>query len=1005
MMRRTLLVLGVLALIPGGSGAEISRRVDSVVFSIHVDVASELDLDELRDHLAMVRSWFESSRGPDDVACCTEIEAIDLEPFGTPGDGGDILDSQAKWNALGSRKAFVLDITWPSPTCGVGELGGERMAVDVTCEWISYVIAHERLHNAGVNHGTGDPPTFMDNGAAYLRVSECNAFRSLGSDEGSCTCMGPSVGAPALPDGTCMGPSVGAPALPDGASCSQDGEAGICAWSGLCLEGAAEGMFDDPFPLNTNAGSDAAGDNRPQVTTDGAGNWVAVWYSNDSLGGTIDTDWDILLSRSEDGGETWLPPAALNTNAATDSGGDGYPQVTTDGAGNWVAVWYSSDSLGGTLGTDYDILGSRSSDAGATWTPPLPLNTNAATDSGDDFRPQVTTDAAGNWVAAWISDDSLGGTIGTDADILVSRSSDAGASWAPPAVLNSNAVTDSGDDWYPEVTTDEAGNWLAVWMSGDSLGGTIGTDYDILVSRSSDAGATWTAPVPLNSNAATDSGNDWHPEVTTDGAGHWVAIWDGGESLGGTIGTDADIFVSRSTDAGATWTPPAALNTTAATDSAFDASEQVTTDGAGNWVAVWLSENPLDGTIGTDRDIVVARSTDGGVTWTAPAALNTNAVSDSHNDVDPQLTTDGQGTWVAVWTSWDPLGDFLGGSIGTDGDILVAVGSLCSDGILEAGEQCDDGNVADGDGCDHICQIEVEDSWEFFGVATGGTVEFHIDHVASDASLHVYEDTNSNGFFDPGEERDGGIGDDGGSVFDYAFDLDASVPDLGGVSIDLDLTTYDNNFRIDINGVTVVPLDPGDPAVFTPPINEPWYANSNGLPRLHITLTEASIDFEGSETTSSTTITTGLVYNQPTTNPIFVEGQNTITIVNPDGPGPDGIHFQIGLTAAFRVADVALQVSTFAGETAEDVAAKVAAEINADPALSQVGVFAFATGSSVITNGMITDREIHDWGLSPAVPGLSGWGLWLLVVLLVATTRRMLVNHRGASEIMRRHRR
>ena len=62
---------------------------------------------------------------------------------------------------------------------------------------------------------------------------------------------------------------------------------------------------------------------------------------------------------------------------------------------------------------------------------------------------------------------------------------------------------------YPQVTTDGAGNWVAVWHSNDSLGGTIGTDADILVSRSTDAGGTWTAPAPLNTNAGSDSGDDW----------------------------------------------------------------------------------------------------------------------------------------------------------------------------------------------------------------------------------------------------------------------------------------------------------------------------------------------------------------------------------------------------------------------------------------------------------------------------------------------------------------
>jgi hypothetical protein len=245
----------------------------------------------------------------------------------------------------------------------------------------------------------------------------------------------------------------------------------------------------------------------------------------------------------------WSYPAALNTNAAIDLGGDWHPQVTTDGAGHWVAVWDSNDSLGGTIGTDYDILVARSTNNGATWTAPAALNTNAATDSGGDYNPQVTTDGAGHWLAVWDSNENLGGTIGTDWDILVARSTDNGATWSNPAALNTNAATDSGYDWYPQVTTDGAGHWVAVWASSESLGGTIGTDYDILVARSTNNGATWTAPAALNTNAATDSWDDWEPQVTTDGAGNWVAVWQSNDSLGGTIGMDYDILYA--TESGA----------------------------------------------------------------------------------------------------------------------------------------------------------------------------------------------------------------------------------------------------------------------------------------------------------------------------------------------------------------------------------------------------------------------------------------------------------------------
>ena len=37
--------------------------------------------------------------------------------------------------------------------------------------------------------------------------------------------------------------------------------------------------------------------------------------------------------------------------------------------------------------------------------------------------------------------------------------------------------------------------------------------------------------------------------MTTDGAGNWVAVWDSADTLGGAIGTDSDILVARSTDA------------------------------------------------------------------------------------------------------------------------------------------------------------------------------------------------------------------------------------------------------------------------------------------------------------------------------------------------------------------------------------------------------------------------------------------------------------------------
>ena len=322
--------------------------------------------------------------------------------------------------------------------------------------------------------------------------------------------------------------------------------------------------------LNTNGASDSGDDLYPQATTDGAGNWVAVWSSFEHH------DNDIFVATSTNNGATWTAPALLNvsairrwgpigTSGISDSRNDLSPQVTTDGVGNWVAVWDSPQDPGGT-GRDTDIFVATSTNNGATWTAPALLNTNGASDSGKDLRPQVTTDGVGNWVAVWFSDEDLGGTAGSDDDIFVATSTNNGATWTAPALLNTNGTSDSGPDFFPQVTTDGAGNWVAVWYSTEDLGGTAGTDEDIFVATSTNNGATWTAPALLNTNGASDGGRDFTPQVTTDGGGNWVAVWH--SYVAG--GLDADIFVATSTDKGATWTAPALLNTNGSSDSGDD---------------------------------------------------------------------------------------------------------------------------------------------------------------------------------------------------------------------------------------------------------------------------------------------------------------------------------------------------------------------------------------------------------------------------------------------------
>ncbi|MEE8170861.1 MAG: sialidase family protein [Phycisphaerae bacterium] len=117
---------------------------------------------------------------------------------------------------------------------------------------------------------------------------------------------------------------------------------------------------------------------------------------------------------------------------------------------------------------------------------------------------EVSATKAGRWNWLWLG--VIAGCIGASAPPVRAQF---GVAITPPVALNTNADSDSGDDFNSQLTTDGSGNWVAVWTSDENLGGTIGADEDILTARSTDNGATWTAPAPLNSNAAADSENDF----------------------------------------------------------------------------------------------------------------------------------------------------------------------------------------------------------------------------------------------------------------------------------------------------------------------------------------------------------------------------------------------------------------------------------------------------------------------------------------------------------------
>jgi len=422
----------------------------------------------------------------------------------------------------------------------------------------------------------------------------------------------------------------------------------------VCDVSCSSMLWSTPVPLNEDAATDTGSDEDPRLVTDGAGHWVAVWSASDGLMGDLGADYDILVARSADNGKTWTAPAALDANAATDSDDDAAPQIATDAAGHYVAVWHRH----GALADAYDVLEARSSDNGATWSEPEPIYTNTSLVAGYNRWAQIATDGLGRWLAVWMSGANSQVAHGADTDLFYAASTDNGLTWTSPAALNTGANSDDAEDRQPSLATDGVGNWVCAWHSQAP-----GAHRKIHFARSTNGGDSWSVPTPLNSNAGSGTRRDEYVHLAGDATGHWVAVWLSTDDA--VSGAPGGIRYATSSDGGASWSPLQTLGPGPNLHPGAGGLPQVATDGQGAWMVAWENAGNAQA---TQWDIAYARSKDAGASWTVPAILNRNANADTANDQRPHVVSDGQGLWLGIWQS----ADSAGGPLGTDRDLLMA---------------------------------------------------------------------------------------------------------------------------------------------------------------------------------------------------------------------------------------------------------------------------------------------------------------------------------------------
>jgi hypothetical protein len=394
------------------------------------------------------------------------------------------------------------------------------------------------------------------------------------------------------------------------------------------------------------------------IAAGGSGVWIAAWSSDNPLGGTTGPDSDILFARSTDNGATWSAAGPLMpATAAADTAPDTSPRVAGSGS-TFITVFSSSNNLGDTPESDQDILFSRSADGGQTWSAPDRINSGGLVDDGFEIDAQssIATDGAGNWVVVW-KHSKLSAPTGDR--VFYSYSTDDGVTWAPQQALGALQTISIGNGQGTTVAWSGV-SFVVAWGSAQDLGSN-GNDGDILVSVL--VGPTYlaTPAALLSSNGSTDSSSsrDSYPSMTVVGTTLIVA-WQSTDTVGAS-GTDSDILFSRSTTNGLSWSSAGLLASNAAVDTGEDVRVALATDGEVT-LAVWDSTDPLDGLSKSDRDIFVARSTDDGQTWSETDVLATNAGKDKGTDSDVSIAADAAtGSWNVAWTTNDTLANTLGG--------------------------------------------------------------------------------------------------------------------------------------------------------------------------------------------------------------------------------------------------------------------------------------------------------------------------------------------------------
>jgi len=295
----------------------------------------------------------------------------------------------------------------------------------------------------------------------------------------------------------------------------------------------------------------------------------------------------VTVSRSTNGGDTWSPLTTLIRDSGERDSSWAFndkESITADPFDSRYvyAVWDRLVSPNGTSKASFQGLVNSKTYRGPTWF-------------------SRTTNGGADWEAARMISDpgSHNQTIGNQIDVLPNGTL---LDIFNEIVANKNAHGIRGYHFAVIRSTDRGVTWSdPVVVGEDTSGGVSDPDTD--------------APLRVG-DGIPDIAVNRHPG--TPGYGNAYAVWEGRSS--GAASSDDVIMLSRSTDGGASWSAPIRVNQTPGGAAAFTPAVHVAADGTVGVTYFDLRSNTAAAGLPTDYWIV--HSHDGGLTFGSEAHLN-----------------------------------------------------------------------------------------------------------------------------------------------------------------------------------------------------------------------------------------------------------------------------------------------------------------------------------------------------------------------------------------------